>query len=447
MQIKTITKNVDLYNQLVNENFPVINDKSIWAQNTHETSNLPKQGFKLHISANLLECHKVLKIVINELKNFHIVYKVCKNVSEVKKINTGLYYGESQIGKIVTIYPKNISECREIADLLHRKTERFNVVDIPFDIQYKKNSNVFYRYGLNKKNKSNTLIINGTKVEDSRKFRNAIPEGIGNPLPQYQQNNKNFKRYLLTKALIKRGKGSTFSALQFKNNAVRNCILKEGKKNGEVYYDKKDGFSRIMHEEKVLQKLKKVYTSIPSVLEAFNLNNNRYLILEQIEGITLNRYIKKNNKVSFEAFKLIAMQVVEILNKIHDSNLVWRDCKADNFIINSKTKLVTAIDFEGSCKKDSKQLISWSSPGFTPPEADIFKEQIVTEKFDSYSFGCLLIYIITGEILLEEKDKMKIMKIHRKFPSPIIVGILQLLDTCPKRRLSVMEYKSLLANY
>lgn len=432
------------FNSLINNNFQKSTEESIWVQNKMSSVKLPDQGFKLHISSTVTESSKILSRVIELLSKYNVVYKTCKSISELKKINTGLFYGQSQIGKFITIYPQTEQLCKEIAYKIHEHTKSFKVVQIPNDIQLLKNSNVFYRYGLFNSNKDNKLQVGNKAINDSRKYGDAIPKGIKNIFPLHD-NAINLKNILLIKALSQRGKGGVFVALEKSNHDFINYILKEGIRHGELMEDGLDGFERLKNEENVLHQLAGL--DVPKVLGNIKQGENYYLKLEQIYGEGLGKLIKKSKTLmSFDTFSSIALKAAILLEKIHHKNIIWCDCKPDNIIYNNKTKKVSFIDFEGAQTTNSKTLINWSSPGFAET-SNLGKSKIINETYDLYSFGATLFFMITKKILSKDVNRSNILKVRRRYPRLILKIIYNMLDSDASKRPKISEFINELSEF
>ena len=59
----------------------------------------PSQGWKLHIAATVLSANKVLETVAPVLKQRGVLFKGPTSLEELEKLNSGVQYGYSQVGK------------------------------------------------------------------------------------------------------------------------------------------------------------------------------------------------------------------------------------------------------------------------------------------------------------------------------------------------------------
>ena len=117
------------------------------------------------------------------------MFKAPRSLAELHKLNTGIDYGFSQIGKFITIYPPSTDMAVVIASDLHRLTANFRGPVVPYDNRLRNNSCVYYRYGGFSKS---TIMFRGKEVEaiarpdgkfvqDRREPRTAVPSWISAP--------------------------------------------------------------------------------------------------------------------------------------------------------------------------------------------------------------------------------------------------------------------------
>src|SRR5258707_5539263 len=87
------------------------------------------------------------------------------------------------------------------------------------------------------------------------------------------------------------GRGGVFQVVYLTTAPPRLCILKEGRKDGEVNWDGRDGFWRIKHESRVLALLRKKGLNVPRVYSSFRANKNFFLAVEFIEGDDIGSWL------------------------------------------------------------------------------------------------------------------------------------------------------------
>src|ERR1043166_745125 len=108
---------------------------SIWRYSHPLRKEYPRQGWKIHVSGTPLNASQILRNILPILVG-EIVFKIPRSLDELMKINSGICYGYSQIGKFITVYPKDESEFTKLAARLDEATKIFESPDVPFDFHY-----------------------------------------------------------------------------------------------------------------------------------------------------------------------------------------------------------------------------------------------------------------------------------------------------------------------
>lgn len=108
---------------------------------------LPVQGFKIHLSATILNCLEIFQVVIPFLLEKEIYFKVAGSFPFLKGLNTNLF-GYRQVGKFVTIYPLNVNETIQLVEELQNITKIYHGPRIPSDVRVDARSIVHYSWTL-----------------------------------------------------------------------------------------------------------------------------------------------------------------------------------------------------------------------------------------------------------------------------------------------------------
>jgi hypothetical protein len=160
---------------------PLDKGGSIWRFSRARRPDDPTQGWKLHVSATLLNAASILELIAPPLTARSVRFKAPASLQALALLNSGLTYGYSQVGKVFTIYPRDDKEAARLARLLHKLTSGVTAPVIPFDRQFRPGSNVFYRYG--------AMDSFEMDLPDGRRV-SAIRDPDGNPVPGARESAK-----------------------------------------------------------------------------------------------------------------------------------------------------------------------------------------------------------------------------------------------------------------
>jgi serine/threonine protein kinase len=423
------------WKELCRRYLPVVTGDPIWRYSRLREPQDPEQGWKLHVSATILTAVRILEIVAPFLENQKALYKAPVSLKELKKINSGVYYDYTQIGKFITIYPRNDEQAVYFAERLHQLTYQIPAPSIPFDSKFKPEGCVYYRYGAFRVNEitqsDGTFILamrdpQGNLIPDARNNEKPFPDWVTNPFARPQDailpTGKPLKEGLkVLRALSQRGKGGVYQGIDFSADTPRFCLLKEGRKNGEVEWDGRDGFWRLQNEERVLNALGSAGIKVPQIYSSFIAENNYYLMTEYIAGETLHVYLQKRKRrlSTFRALKY-AIQLAEQLAKVHSAGWIWRDCKPDNLIL-TKKRHIRLLDFEGACPVNQPDPTVWStlivdSPAWFEKNSGQFALTA-----DLFALGAIIYLLFEGKLPIVTEDS--IPKISRRKVPPEIVRL------------------------
>lgn len=215
---------------------------------------------------------------------------------------------------------------------------------------------------------------------------------------------------------------------------ARLCALKEGRRNGESDWDGRDGYWRVQHEAHVISVLLAEGIEVSRVYSTFQEEGNYYLVTEFIEGESLQTYLLNQRKrLSIEQALQYGFQIAKLLNKIHSSGWVWRDCKPSNLIVTKKGTL-RPIDFEGACPVDQPDPTPWGTTGYVPPEW--VEEPITRSRIpeDLYALGVVLHQLLSGRTPDRIYPLLPLGKLRRYVPLHIRQMISALLNPDPHSR-------------
>lgn len=436
---------------------PGISEKSFWRYSRLDAHEAPEQGWKLHVAATVLTACDVLRRIAPYLSTRDVLFKVPRSLTELSLLNCGLYYGYSQIGKFITVYPQDSADALTIARKLHRLTYGSPAPRVPFDEQYRPRSCVFYRYGgftsltVQQPDGSSVLAVrrpDGELIPDRRGPRCAVPEWITDPFrhaarshAEPRKSNSPLGNSIFGyKALSQRGKGGVYKALDVSVRPPRLCILKEGRRNGETDWDGRDGYWRIEHERDVLRALARARINVPRIYTSFQSTTNYYLSTERIDGKNLQEIILESERLPALTSLRYGLQLAELLSKIHRAGWVWRDCKPSNLMITDSGEM-RPIDFEGAHRINNPDPAPWGTIGYVPPEWYRSEPSGLNPAQDLYALGAVLHQLFYGTVPKSQDEVVTTCEI-----TPVGPLITSLLNSSPDLRSDAESASNVLRN-
>ena len=138
----------------------------------------------------------------------------------------------------------------------------------------------------------------------------------------------------------------------------------------------------------------------PNIVNIYDVgceNGSYYIVMENVEGITLKTYIEKKGQLTFKEALSIAIQVGRGIQAAHAKNIIHRDIKPQNIIISTEGK-VKVTDF-GIARAASSNTIHSDVMGsvhYASPEQA--RNGYVSNRSDIYSLGIVMYEMVTGRV-------------------------------------------------
>lgn len=124
-----------------------------------------------------------------------------------------------------------------------------------------------------------------------------------------------------------------------------------------------------------------------------------YIVTDYIKGISLQQYSKSvpNRVIRENTARRIFKQVVEGVCYLHANNIVHRDLKLDNILVEETTRMVKLIDFGFSVVVGPGQNLKvfCGTPSYMAPEI-VRKHEYDGKPVDIWALGVLLFVLLTG---------------------------------------------------
>ncbi len=204
-------------------------------------------------------------------------------------------------------------------------------------------------------------------------------------------------RYQILKEVGTGGFGAVYKAVdtKFDNRTVAiKEIRLQGLKPNEII-DATDTFNR---EVNILSDLR--HPNLPRVYNHFTAPEHWYLVMDFIEGQTLETYLDvRGGRLPLDEVFTLGTQICTVLEYLHTRQpaIIFRDLKPTNIMITS-SKQIYLIDF-GAARffkaGRTKDTIAFGSPGYAAPEQ--YGKAQTTSRSDLYSLGATLHEALSGK--------------------------------------------------
>lgn len=343
----------------------------VWCQAIAPNVNVPKSGFKIHLSSSFYDASAMLNAIVPVLVEKNVTFKFLVDKFSLSFMNSQ-QCNKGSSGKFITIYPTNQNEFYELIEALKLVTSEFSGPYILSDNRVEGSKVLFYRYGaFIGKNKLNIYgekeplmqMPNGEWIKDSRGSFYSLPEGIEDPLKKVEEpfdevilNN----RYKVLGFLADSNKGGVYKALdQITGNHV---VIKEVR---PFINENEDGTFNstilLKNEEKALARLSET-NLVPKIIEQFDEWDNSFLVIEMLPGTTLGA-ARANEKFalalktspSIDEVKFFYQQILSIsetlltsIKDIHDLGVLLIDISPQNIMFDEEANKLWFIDLEAS---------------------------------------------------------------------------------------------------
>ncbi|MEO6888714.1 MAG: protein kinase, partial [Ktedonobacteraceae bacterium] len=204
-------------------------------------------------------------------------------------------------------------------------------------------------------------------------------------------------RYQLISCIGQGGMGAVYKAADTRFNN-RPLAIKEMSKTGLSPVRVQEAESAFEHEALLLADL--LHPNLPRIYDHFAENERSYLVMDFIEGQTLEEYLEHEGGGPLPVETVITWgeQLCDVLGYLHSRQppIIFRDLKPSNVMRDERGHLFL-IDF-GIARLfkpgQSHDTTALGSPGYAAPEQ--YGKSQSTPRSDIYSLGALLHHLLTG---------------------------------------------------
>jgi serine/threonine-protein kinase len=150
-------------------------------------------------------------------------------------------------------------------------------------------------------------------------------------------------------------------------------------------------------------------------------NGSFYYVMELLDGVDLDTLVERHGPVPPERAISLVQQACLSLAEAHEAGLVHRDIKPSNLVA---TRMGVELDFlkildfglvKGHDRNDQTMLtqphMTTGTPAFIAPELAL-AEPAIDGRADLYALGCVLYWLLTGQLVFPGGNPVKMMHQH-----------------------------------
>ena len=321
-----------------------------------------------------------------------------------------------------------------------------------------KTKNDYLTQGKKEENKNNTKnnIIECNKQHNEKKeknvnvFNNNIyyqeSERLSNYIKNYYANNNDYPSSEISFYKFGRviGKGA-FGKVNLGLHILTGRIVAIKSFNKSKFSDEKYR-NKIINEIKLMKNLK--HFSVVKLLDV--IENEKYilLIMENILGGDLLTFIKKRNKLQEKIAKFLIKQLLQAIKYIHSKNIVHRDIKLDNILIDLNNNIKLCDFGVGKYVEGENEMLfdQCGTPAYIAPEV-LSGEGYSGFPVDLWSCGVVLYSLLMGNVPFKAQNLNELQGLIISGNYKQVKGISnnakdllnKLLEIDPNKRINVNE--------
>ena len=223
------------------------------------------------------------------------------------------------------------------------------------------------------------------------------------------------ERYQLKKLIGSGGMANVFEAVDLQENG-RIAAVKLLK---QEFLTNEEFVRRFKNESRVIAVL-----DHPNIVKIYDVNftgEDQYIVMEYIDGVTLNQYIHHQGHLRWKDAVHFLEQILRALQHAHDHGVVHRDIKSQNIML-QRDGSIKVMDFGIArfAREDirSGQNKAIGSVHYISPEQACGEES--DAKSDIYSLGVLLYEMLSGNVPFDgaTPEEVAMKHIHEQ-PVPL----------------------------
>ncbi|MFG3436701.1 class III lanthionine synthetase LanKC [Nonomuraea sp. NPDC047897] len=365
---------------------------------------LPRQGWKIHVSARLDDAEKAIEAVWEYCLPRGIAFKFLRGPAVLVMVNSKAASRASS-GKLVTIYPRDEAQLELVLKELDESLRGVRGPYILSDLRYG-DGPLYVRYGgfaerhcLTEAGERVLAMADGEGrlVPDVRGATFSVPSWT--TLPAFLEPHLAARNAVTTSGLpydIERvlhfsNGGGVYLATS--RDTGRRVVLKEARPHAGLDAAGRDAVTRLAHERDILERLAGLDV-VPELLGGFTLGEHHFLVQEFVDGVPLQRRLvhrypltratcTAQDVADYTRWALDTLDRVErAVAELHGRGVVFGDLHPDNVLLTDDGRVVL-IDYEVATLDGDGTRAALAHPAFVAPPDRQGRD------VDRYALACL----------------------------------------------------------
>ncbi|WP_394816435.1 class III lanthionine synthetase LanKC [Streptomyces lancefieldiae] len=408
-----------------------------WLVCTPEGTRRPAQGWKIHASGCQDNAEKILDAVWDFCVPRGIPFKFLRG-HHILQLRNMKYAPRGASGKLVTVYPADEAELREVLEGLDAVVGGEPGAYILSDLRWNQGP-LYVRYGgfVERHVVSERGVLepaierpDGTLVPDRRRPGFHVPDWV--TLPEFLAPHAEARHahslaglpYVVRRPVHFSNGGGVYVAEDTRTGTE--VILKEARPYAGLTADGRDAVTRLQRERDILERLAGLDT-VPAVLDYFTVGDHHFLAQELIAGKPLSKFFGQKypetgpraDPAEIAGYTQWAMDVCAAVERavasLHDRGIVFGDLHPYNVMVGDDGR-VGLIDFEVAAPVEAEAVRMLGHPAYAAPR------DRTGFAADTYALGCIKLAVFLPLTALLRLDLGKAAEladeIAARFPVP-----------------------------
>ncbi|MFC7981290.1 class III lanthionine synthetase LanKC [Streptomyces sp. NPDC057336] len=405
------------------DDFPLVHEElpagwgrapgSEWTVLSPPGVTLPRQGWKIHVSATLDNAGHILDVVAKYCLTERVMFKFIRSRDILQRRNSK-YGDRSGSGKFVTLYPLDDEHferiLHELGDLLDGERGPYILSDLRW-----RSGPLYVRYGgfvlRAVRSESGELVHciedpDGRLVPDRRGPGFRPPEWVTLPAclaEAVAARNAGTLRdfpYRVTEAVHFSNGGGVYRGTDTRDGT--DVLLREARPLAGLDADGRDAVARHEQEHWALRRLDGL-PCVPRLIDFRKGHEHYFLVREYVEGTALSKELVRRNPLlkavgSAETVAAYTAWALDVLDQIergidamHERGVVFADLHPGNILVRPDGRVVF-IDFETAGTPDATTAQTMGAVGFIAPAGH------TGFAIDRYALGCLRLALFAPQV-------------------------------------------------